>query len=143
MAKKQKREEVQVDIAQSSKDVKKKSSGISFDIPVYECFKHILSPDMKAKVTRLAQGLHVLEDQHELFMSVMGYTLCVAKDRSGLPEDRFSGEAKAALDFADMDEYLIEAIAQQDLLHAPARTRAQQAVANTVIGNGGCCCSIG
>ena len=58
----------------------------------------------------------------------MGYTLVMAKERSGLPEERFRAEARDALDVPILEPFMAEAVKQQDILHAPGRSRAQEAV---------------
>ncbi len=58
----------------------------------------------------------------------MGYTLVMAKERSGLPEERFRAEARDALDVPVLEPFMAEAVKQQDILHAPGRSRAQEAV---------------
>ena len=77
---------------------------------------------------RLATELHIRDDQLTLWESFLGYVLATAKERSGLSGELFLARARDTIVIANMEPMIADAVAQQDLLHAPACMRAQEAL---------------
>lgn len=115
--------------APAAKKQKRSCADISFSAQAYEIFKDYCSEDLVKKLRDLGRELHVRPDRETLWLSFCRFAFGVADRKHGLPDARFSEEARAALasGLLAMDrcgEYLMD---QQDVLHAPARKRAREA----------------
>lgn len=109
----------------------KKSSSISFDHPDFCVFDEHFASDLEREVRCMGESLKVLPDQMSLWLSLNRFALGVAVRNSGLPEDRFPTSARDRLagGMVPLDDYGQHCLNNQDKLHAPARKRAQEAIA--------------
>ena len=109
---------------------RKKTSEIDFDASAYQMLGEQLSPTLLDRVRRLGSVLGVVADASTLWVSFMTYLLILVVARSGLPEERFPIGAQDELRKSlNLPEGLwTDAFNRQDVLHAPARKRAPQAV---------------
>ena len=108
--------------------VTKKSRDVTFNDDHFLIFADVLAGHTAATAVEVGGLLGVKPGSMKLWTSFLGYALLSAKDKSGLGDNRFPDAAKRALEFTNVDEYMEELLRQQDTLHAPARTRARQAV---------------
>ena len=106
----------------------KKSRDVTFNDDHFLIFADVLAGHTAATAVEVGGLLGVKPESMKLWTSFLGYALLSAKDKSGLDDNRFPDAAKRALEFTNVDEYMEELLRQQDTLHAPARTRARQAV---------------
>ena len=108
--------------------VTKKSRDVTFNDDHFLIFADVLAGHTAATAVEVGGLLGVKPESMKLWTSFLGYALLSAKDKSVLDDNRFPDAAKRALEFTNVDEYMEELLRQQDTLHAPARTRARQAV---------------
>lgn len=106
----------------------KKTGDITFHETHFLLFSDVLTGSTANEAADIGRALGVQPDKMQLWNSFLGYLLLSAKAKSGLEADRFPETAKQALQFAELEEHLEELVQLQDLLHAPARTRAREAV---------------
>lgn len=104
---------------------RKKSSAIDFDGPQYLKFADCFSDLGQLKILAMAETLGVQDVS--LFSSFMRYLLGVAELRSGLPEERLPRSTEG-WGLRPLPEFCRKAVASSDVLHAPARARAQKMV---------------
>ena len=113
------------------KRARKKTGNIDFDATCYRMLAADLNEPLVQKVQDAGVQLNILPQPQALWMSFMAYLLLLCSVRNGVPSDRLPESSRSIVERFLLvgDTILGKAISRQDLLHAPARTRAPQSVA--------------